>query len=38
MLKQSVKMHRFVLCGGFAACYAATPPQHNDVILPIILT
>jgi hypothetical protein len=28
MLKQSVKLRRYVLCGGVAACYAATP-LHN---------
>jgi hypothetical protein len=38
MLKQSVKLRPYELCGVFAACYAATPPQHNDVILPIVLT
>jgi hypothetical protein len=28
MLKQLVKLRRYVLCGGVGACYAATPP-HN---------
>jgi hypothetical protein len=33
MLKQSVKLRRYVLCGGVAACIT-----HNDVILQTVLT
>ena len=35
MLKQSVKLHRYVLCGDVAACYHI---MYNDVILPSVLT
>jgi hypothetical protein len=36
ILKQSVKLRRYVLCGGVAACSRAS--TYNDVILPIVLT
>jgi hypothetical protein len=40
MLKKSVKLRRYVLCGGVAACYVqvwCVCIKHNDVILPIVL-
>jgi len=49
MLKYSIELRRYMLCGGVAACPVHTPdldmlPHHritytyNDVILPSILT
>jgi hypothetical protein len=30
MLKQSIKLRCYVLCGGVATCYAATPPHNTS--------
>ena len=38
MLKHSVKLRRYLLCGCVAACCHTTAYRHNNVILPNVLT
>ena len=38
MLKHSVKLRRYLLCGCVAACCHTTAYRHNDVISPNVLT